>query len=120
MVDASPQTAMLAITNYLLSSDAPRGSSARPSALLGRALSGGRMVLGAEGMPPADALRVVIFSNAPRQGFALHLEILSSLGHTLAGVVTTPGPARRRSQTYLDVIQLTPPTTDIIVTAHPK
>jgi methionyl-tRNA formyltransferase len=67
-----------------------------------------------------DPLRVVLFSNAPRQGFALHLDILNSLGHTLAGVVTTPGPVRRRSQSYLDVIQLVPSTVDIIVTAHPK
>ena len=42
---------------------------------------------------PVDSLRVVVFSNAPRQGFALQREILRSLGHTLVGVVTTPGPA---------------------------
>jgi methionyl-tRNA formyltransferase len=70
---------------------------------------------------PADAWRVVIFTNVPK-GVVYHLarETLAPLGHRIVGVVTTPGPPKRRSTSYLDVVAGVPPGIDVIVSNHPK
>jgi methionyl-tRNA formyltransferase len=70
---------------------------------------------------PDGAWRVVIFSNVPR-GIVYHLveETLAPLGHRIVGVVTTPGPPKRRSTGYLDVVAAVPPGIDVIVANHPR
>jgi methionyl-tRNA formyltransferase len=50
---------------------------------------------------------------------AMH-QMLEAAGHRLVGVVTGPGPASRRTDTYLDIIRATPLNIDVIVTTHPK
>ena len=64
--------------------------------------------------------RVVLFTNMPSGG-VYHLvdEILRPLGHRLVGVVTSPGPKRRRSTTYLDVVAAVRPGVDVVVSNHP-
>ena len=42
------------------------------------------------------------------------------LGHRVVGVVTSPGPKRRRSPTYLEVVAAVPPGVDVIVSNHPE
>lgn len=46
--------------------------------------------------------------------------VARSLGHRVVGVVTTPGPKRRRSPTYLEVVAAVPPGVDVIVSNHPE
>ncbi|RIK47019.1 MAG: methionyl-tRNA formyltransferase [Chloroflexi bacterium] len=67
----------------------------------------------------AQRLRVVAFTTlAPlAQGFD---RMLGGMGHRLVGIVTTPGPASRRSDTYLEVVRSARPGVDVIVTNHPK
>lgn len=38
----------------------------------------------------------------------------------MVGVVTTPGPERRRSTGYVEVVRSTPPDVDVIVSNHPR
>jgi methionyl-tRNA formyltransferase len=47
-------------------------------------------------------------------------ELLQPLGHRIVGVVTTPGPARRRSRDYLDVVAAVSPGVDVLVSNHPQ
>jgi len=42
------------------------------------------------------------------------------LGHRVVGVVTSPGPQRRRSPTYLEVVAAVSPGVDVIVSNHPE
>ncbi len=42
-----------------------------------------------------------------------------ALGHRVVGVVTSPGPKRRRSPTYLEVVAAVPPGVDVLVSNHP-
>jgi methionyl-tRNA formyltransferase len=70
---------------------------------------------------PADAWRVVVFTNLPG-GIIYHAvdAVLRPLGHRIVGLVTSPGPKRRRSDSYLDVVKAAPPGVDVIVTNHPQ
>jgi methionyl-tRNA formyltransferase len=70
---------------------------------------------------PVDSWRVVIFTNVP-QGVVYHLvaETLAPLGHRIVGVVTSPGPPKRRSTSYLEVAAAVPPGIDVIVANHPR
>jgi methionyl-tRNA formyltransferase len=65
------------------------------------------------------SLRVVIFTVLP-QVAAGFVEVFAAMGHRVVGVVTTPGPERRRSTGYLDVVRAVPPGIDIIVSTHPR
>ena len=47
-------------------------------------------------------------------------EIVRPLGHRVVGVVTSPGPKRRRSPTYLEVVAAVLPGVDVIVSNHPE
>jgi methionyl-tRNA formyltransferase len=70
---------------------------------------------------PDQPWRVVLFTNVP--GGAVYKivdETISPLGHRIVGVVTTPGPPRRRSSYYLDVVGAVRPGIDIIVANHPN
>ncbi len=70
---------------------------------------------------PADAWRVLVFTNLPG-GMIYHAvdEVLRPLGHRIVGLVTSPGPKRRRSDSYRDVVAAAPPGVDVIVTNHPQ
>ena len=63
-------------------------------------------------------MRIVLFSNlAP---FASRFEqLLKAFGHQPAGIVTTPGPAKNRSSSYIDIVQVTRPGIDVVVSNHP-
>jgi methionyl-tRNA formyltransferase len=47
-------------------------------------------------------------------------EVVRSLGHRVGGVVTSPGPPRRRSDSYLGVVAAVPPGVDVLVSNHPS
>jgi methionyl-tRNA formyltransferase len=69
----------------------------------------------------ADWWRVVVFSVLPaRFVYSMLDELLGSLGHRIVGVVTSPGPKRRRSDAYLDVVAHARPGVDVIVSNHPE
>lgn len=46
--------------------------------------------------------------------------ILPPLGHKIVGVLTSPGPARRRSRHYLDVAAAVDPNIDVLISNHPS
>ena len=70
--------------------------------------------------PQADSWRVVVFTNlGGGTVYRLLDDILRPLGHRIVGVVTTPGPTRRRSRSYLDVVAAVPPEVDVLVSNHP-
>src|SRR6476469_2422492 len=68
-----------------------------------------------------DGWRVVVVTNV---GGALvyHAvnQILPALGHRIVGVVTSPGPERRRSKGYIDVVAAVAPNIDVLVSNHPS
>jgi methionyl-tRNA formyltransferase len=65
------------------------------------------------------SLRIVLFTNAPGgTSVTVQMRFAAEAGHRLVGVVTTPGPPKRRSLDYLDVVKATPPNTDVLVTNH--
>ena len=71
--------------------------------------------------PSSESLRIVIFTNIPGGVvYATVNSVLRPLGHRVVAVVTTPGPAKRRSTSYLDVVAAVPPSVDVIVTNHPE
>jgi len=65
--------------------------------------------------------RVVVLSNI-QGGLVYHLvaEVLRPLGHTIVGVVTSPGPRQRRDQAYLEVVASTPPDIEVLITTRPS
>lgn len=70
---------------------------------------------------PPESWRVVVFTVIPG-GVVYHLadQVLSTMGHRVVGVVTTPGPKRRRSPTYLDVVAAARPGVDVLVSNYPE
>src|SRR4051812_36679753 len=65
--------------------------------------------------------RIVVFTNMPGGiVYSLVDEIVRPLGHRVVGVVTSPGPKRRRSPTYLEVVAAVPPSIDVVVSIHPE
>ena len=76
----------------------------------------------ADGPNPApESWRVVVFTNMPGgMIYSLVDEIVRPLGHRVVGVVTSPGPKRRRSPTYLEVVAAVPPGIDVIVSKQPE
>jgi hypothetical protein len=75
-----------------------------------------------DGLNPApESWRIVVFTKIPGGvGYTLTDEIVRPLGHRVVGVVTSPGPKRRRSSTYLEVVAAVPPGVDVIVSNHPR
>jgi methionyl-tRNA formyltransferase len=68
-----------------------------------------------------ESWRIVVFTNMPRgMVYSFVDEIVRPLGHRIVGVVTSPGPKRRRSPTYLEVVAAVPPGIDVIVSNHPQ
>jgi methionyl-tRNA formyltransferase len=76
----------------------------------------------ADGPNPApESWRIVVFTNMPGgMIYSLVNEVVRPLGHRVVGVVTSPGPKRRRSPTYLEVVAAVSPGTDVIVSNHPE
>jgi len=68
-----------------------------------------------------ESWRVVVFTNMPGGiVYSTVDQVVRPLGHRVVGVVTTPGPKRRRSQTYLEVVAAVPPEVDVVVSNHPE
>jgi methionyl-tRNA formyltransferase len=76
----------------------------------------------ADGLNTApESWRIMVFTNIPGGViYSLVDRIARSLGHRVVGVVTSPGPKRRRSPTYLEVVAAVPPGVDVIVSNHPE
>jgi methionyl-tRNA formyltransferase len=76
----------------------------------------------ADGQIPApESWRIVVFTNIPGGVvYSLVDGVVRRLGHRVVGVVTSPGPKRRRSSTYLEVVAAVPPGIDVIVSNHPE
>jgi methionyl-tRNA formyltransferase len=75
----------------------------------------------AEGIAEAESWRVVIVTNLSGGVIYTMMDgILRSLGHRIVGVVTSPGPKRRRSSAYLDVVAAVPPGIDVLISNHPE
>jgi methionyl-tRNA formyltransferase len=71
--------------------------------------------------PAPESWRIVVFTNIPSGViYALVNEVVRPLGHRIVGVVTAPGPKRRRSPTYLEVVAAVSPGVDVIVSNHPE
>src|SRR5215216_3792395 len=70
---------------------------------------------------PSDSWRIVVFTNIPGGViYSMVDEVVRPLGHRVVGVVTTPGPKRRRSPAYLEVVAAVSPGVDVIVSNHPE
>src|SRR3954462_15930831 len=71
--------------------------------------------------PAPESCRIVVFTNMPGgMIYSLVNEVVRPLGHRVVGVVTSPGPKRRRSPTYLEVVAAVPPGIDVLVSNHPE
>lgn len=74
-----------------------------------------------EQTPAPESWRIVVFTNIPGGViYSLVNEVVCPLGHRVVGVVTSPGPKRRRSPTYLEVVAAVSPGVDVIVSNHPE
>lgn len=65
-----------------------------------------------------ESWRVVLFNDISGDVPPAIKGLLDAYGHRLVGVVTGPGPQRRRTDVYLDVVRAVPPGVDVIVTTH--
>jgi methionyl-tRNA formyltransferase len=75
---------------------------------------------GDQGHAP-EPWRIVVFTNIPQgRVYTQVAEVVHPLGHRVVGVVTSPGPKRRRSPTYLEVVAAVPPGVDVLVSNHPS
>lgn len=73
-------------------------------------------------MSAADSgLRVVLLSDAAGEIVPVADETLRSAGHRLVGVLTSPGPRKRRGTSrYLDLVAAARPGIDVLVSNHPS
>lgn len=62
-------------------------------------------------------LRIVTFNVLPL-AYGLVARWAEEHGHTIALVVTTPGPSTRRTPTYHGVVEMVPPSRDVLVTTR--
>ena len=65
----------------------------------------------------ATSLRIVTFNVLPL-AYGLVARWAEEHGHTVALVVTTPGPSTRRTPTYREVVKMAPPGVDVLVTTR--
>lgn len=65
-----------------------------------------------------ESWRVVLVTDVGGMIVPQFHPLFEAHGHRLVGVVTGPGPKRRRSDDYLDVVRSVPPGIDVIVTTH--
>jgi methionyl-tRNA formyltransferase len=68
-----------------------------------------------------ESWRVVVVTNVPG-GIVYRLvdQVVRPLGHRVTAILTTPGPKRRRSDSYLDVVAAASPGVDVLVSNHPQ
>jgi methionyl-tRNA formyltransferase len=67
-----------------------------------------------------ESWRVVVITMLPGGVVYTMVEaVLRRLGHRIVGVLTSPGPTRRRNTSYLEVVAAVPPQVDVIVSNHP-
>lgn len=67
-----------------------------------------------------DAWRVVVVTMVPGGVvYTMVADVLRPLGHRVIGVLTSPGPPRRRNTSYREVVAAVPPEIDVIVSTHP-
>jgi len=65
--------------------------------------------------------RIVVLTNiAGGAVYKIVDSVASTRGHRVVGVVTTPGPPKRRDGAYLSVVEAVRPGIDTIVTSHPN
>ena len=69
----------------------------------------------------SESWRVIVITVVP-DGLIYRLvdEVVRPLGHRVVGVLTSPGPPRRRSASYLSVVAAVPPGVDVLVSNHPS
>jgi methionyl-tRNA formyltransferase len=63
--------------------------------------------------------RIIVFSNLAALAPAIE-PMISSFGHRLVGIVTTPGPPKNRSEDYLEVVKHARPGVEVIVSTRPR
>ena len=69
----------------------------------------------------SEGWRVVVITNIPGGWvYTLVDGVVRLLGHRVVGVVTSPGPPRSRSDSYLGVVAAIPPDVDVLVSNHPS
>lgn len=67
--------------------------------------------------PASSGLRLVIFNNLP-PAYRIVASWAAEAGHTVALVVTSPGPSARRSTGYQTIAAQAPPEHDVLVTTR--
>ena len=69
----------------------------------------------------AESWRVLVVTMV-QDGIVYHnlSQILPPLGHKIVGVLTSPGPPRRRSRHYLEVAAAVDPNIDVLISNHPS
>ncbi len=69
----------------------------------------------------SESWRVIVITNVP-DGMIYKVvdQAVRPLGHRIVGVLTTPGPKRRRSNSYLDVVAAASPGVDVLVSNRPE
>src|SRR3954471_21499818 len=71
--------------------------------------------------PTSESWRVVVFTVFPGGlVYQMVAAALQPLGHRVVGVVTSPGPKRRRSPVYQGVVASVSPGIDVLVSNHPE
>jgi methionyl-tRNA formyltransferase len=65
-------------------------------------------------------MRIVYFTSQGSEGTNVVIGLLEQLGQRVTLVVTTPGPAARRSDTYKELVAHIRPDIDVLVTSHIK
>jgi methionyl-tRNA formyltransferase len=68
---------------------------------------------------PDDRLRIVAFNVRP-DAYQRTAAWAARHGHSIALLVTTPGPVARRSPMYQDTIAAAPPNQEIVITTRPQ
>jgi methionyl-tRNA formyltransferase len=68
-----------------------------------------------------ESWRVLVVTNIPGGlMYRILSQLLPAFGHRIVGVVTSPGPPRRRSGAYLDVAAAVDPNVDLLISNHPS
>jgi methionyl-tRNA formyltransferase len=71
-------------------------------------------------LPTIPSMQIVYFTSQGSDGTNAVIGLLEQLGQRVMLVVTTPGPAARRSDTYKELVANIRPDVDVFVTNHIK
>jgi methionyl-tRNA formyltransferase len=69
-------------------------------------------------LPAIPSMRIVYFTSQGAEGTNAVVGLLEQLGQRVLLVVTTPGPAARRTDAYKEVVANMRPDLDVLVTSH--